>query len=411
MERPLGALEHSFWLYDQIHPVHFAIAAKIRGVFSPTQLQNALDQVQQQHPLLRVRIATDGKNQPKFIEENIPIPIRLASRIDHQQWQRELETEMSQSFDWSKAPLVRVVLLQSELISDLIVVYHHSIADGISGAYLLGDIVQGLVQEDFQRQELATALSIEQAYALSSNISEESQIDYQTTVSSRTSPCIRTSLLSAESTQQLVERCRREDTTIHGAVSAAFLFSLAKQKNANPLRCLSPINVRSHLSLPQENAVGMYISYGVTTHDLQWDSAFWEVARSVKSQLSQLDLTQQLSTELSLRQSVLATQPTAQMVVDGMQQQYGYHLLVTNLGRLDLPQQFGALRIEELYGPAVMAGVDQEKIVGVATLGDRLSLTILIPSEVDETTTDWVATNFMADGLQLLERSVALALI
>jgi NRPS condensation-like uncharacterized protein len=200
MERPLGALEHSFWLYDQIHPVHFAIAAKIRGQFSLEQLQAALYQVQQQHPLLRVRIAADGDMQPKFIEENVQIPIRVVTRADHQQWQREMETEMSNSFDWSIAPLARVVLMQSGAESELIVVYHHSIADGISGAYLIGDIVQGLVQTDFQRHEIATAWSIEQACSISSEVIEKSQATYQTNISRRTRPHIRTAVLTNPAT-------------------------------------------------------------------------------------------------------------------------------------------------------------------------------------------------------------------
>jgi Condensation domain len=170
MERPLGALEQSQWLYDQIHPLHFAIVAKIRGQFTLDQLQNALSQVQQQHPLLRVRIATDKYGQPQYIEENNPIPIRWVASINEEQWQRELEVEMTQSFNWSTAPLARVVWVQSGLDSELIVLYHHAIADGISGAYLLGDIVRGLFESNFTRQELATAVSIEEAYGLSPEV-------------------------------------------------------------------------------------------------------------------------------------------------------------------------------------------------------------------------------------------------
>jgi 2C-methyl-D-erythritol 2,4-cyclodiphosphate synthase len=60
--------------------------------------------------------------------------------------------------------------VQSGLDSELIVLYHHAIADGISGAYLLGDIVRGLFESNFTRQELATAVSIEEAYGLSPEV-------------------------------------------------------------------------------------------------------------------------------------------------------------------------------------------------------------------------------------------------
>lgn len=100
MERFLGALEHSFWLIDQIRSIHFAAVAKLRGQFSLNQIRTALKQVQQRHPLLRVRIATDAIGQPKFVETDGEIPIRLSTRTDDQQWQRELEVELSHSFNW-----------------------------------------------------------------------------------------------------------------------------------------------------------------------------------------------------------------------------------------------------------------------------------------------------------------------
>jgi NRPS condensation-like uncharacterized protein len=414
MERPLGALEHAFWLYDQIHPLHFAVAAKIQGQFSLPQLQRALDQAQQRDPLLRVGIRTTDNGQPYFVENNISIPIRVAPRVDDWQWQRELETEMADSFDWSVAPLARVVLLQSGLHAELIVVLHHSIADGVSGMYLMSHILQGLWEQKPSYRELAAALPIEQACALPKTgpVPEAIQLDYTTAATSRPRPHLRTALLSVELTQQLVERCRREQTTVHGAVSAAFIGAWASQNSAEeqPVRCLSPINVRSQLALSDTKDLGIYISYGVTSHDLQNNDSFWEIARGVKLQLAQIDLSQQLPTELAHRQAVTNSLPTASAVVAGMQSQYGYHLLVTNLGRLDIPQQFGSIQLTEFYGPAVMAGLDRERIVGVATLGDRLSLTVLCPASdaEDGITTDLAATNFMAEGLQSLEKSVAL---
>ncbi|MEH1918255.1 hypothetical protein [Nostoc sp.] len=65
MERYLGAFEHSFWLYNQFYPMDFATLAKLQGQFSVDQLSTVLKQVQQRHPLLRVRITPDGLNLSK----------------------------------------------------------------------------------------------------------------------------------------------------------------------------------------------------------------------------------------------------------------------------------------------------------------------------------------------------------
>lgn len=113
-------------------PIHFTKSAKISGSFSLDQLRKSLAQVQMQHPLLRVGIAVAETGYPKFVEQIAPILLRLVVREDDRSWQREVEVELSRSFSWRTAPLFRVVLLQSERVSELIMTCHHAIANGMS---------------------------------------------------------------------------------------------------------------------------------------------------------------------------------------------------------------------------------------------------------------------------------------
>ena len=163
MERYLGAFEHLYWLYNQFYSIDFATVAKLQGQFSLDQLSTVLRQVQQHHPLLRVRIATDAIGQPKFVETDDEIPLRLVARTDDRHWQAELEVELACLLDWQVAPLLRVVLLQSGAESELMIICHHAIADGLSGVYLMQDILQGLAGKLFERSDLSAALSLESA--------------------------------------------------------------------------------------------------------------------------------------------------------------------------------------------------------------------------------------------------------
>ena len=52
---------------------------------------------------------------------------------------------------------------------------------------------------------------------------------------------------------------------------------------------------------------------------------------------------------------------------------YGY--AITNVGRFDIPTVYGSLKLEGVYGPLVYSDV-QEKIVGVITVGRRLSFVL-----------------------------------
>jgi hypothetical protein len=415
MERLLGAFEHSFWLDDRVHPVHFSLCANIIGKFTIEQLRQSLDRVQQQHPLLRTCIAITPTGRPKFVEQSAEIPVRVVAKVDDLQWQQEPAIELSQSFNWAIAPLVRVVLLHSAEhpeSSELIVTFHHSIADGLSGAYLIRDIVTGIEIKTSMIGNLADRLPVESLMPdrfKPDNLSTDSLLieselippPSSESISTRIQPHVRTALLSSQLTQQLTDRCRQEQTSVHGAISAAFLLTLARQQPAaeSPLKCLSPISVRSHLTPAVEQAIGLYITYGLTHHQLTVDSSFWEVARSLKSQLAEERLPDRLFEGFSPRQTIMETCPEAQMVVQGMQQQYGYDLLVTNLGRVEIEQQLGTLQIAALYGPAVMAGVADERVVGVATLGDRLSLTAAFTAASISATT---ATQTLDEALVLL---------
>ena len=444
--RDLGAFEHLYWLYNQFNPMDFATVAKLYGQFSCDQLAMALRQVQQRHPLLRVRIATDATGQPKFVETDGEIPIRWVARTDAQHWQQELEVELSCSVDWQVAPLLRVVLLQSggsinlnktgqpsnyntstrneiSLIqgcpvmsrsvlgaeSELIIVCHHVIADGLSGVYLVRDILQALDGKQFERTDLSTVLSLESALTGIVPYAEATAkpIDYLPSLSHRPRPHVRSIVLSTEITQQLIHRSRAEGTTVHGAISAAFLFALIQQdlKPRDAMGCLHPVNVRPQLSLPILNGVGLYICLCMTSHSLSVDSAFWDVARLVKSQLPQIDMAQRLVEECQLRQATMAHLTDAATFVKDLQSQYPCQLTVTNLGRLELAQQYGNIRVEALHAPAVMT---DGRIVGAATLGDRLALTLSLAPlmDIDRAQSDRAATAFLSEGVKCLERAV-----
>jgi NRPS condensation-like uncharacterized protein len=420
MERYLGALEHWFWLYNQFHPMDFATVAKLQGQFSSEQLSAVLRQVQQRHPLLRVRIAADaisaernseGTGEPKFVETDDEIPLRLVARTDDQHWQAELEVELARSLDWQVAPLLRVVLLQSGAESELMIICHHAIADGLSGVYLMRDILQGLGGKRFERSDLSAAVSLESAIPGIAPSPEAipKPTDYPPPLSRRLRPLLRTVVLSPELTEQLIQRSRAEHTTVHGAISAAFLLALTQQevKPSDAIRCSHPVNVRSQLSLPMPDGVGVYVFFCMTTHSLQVDSAFWDVARSVKSQLLQTDIAQQLVEESQLRQSTMANLTDATAFAEEMRSQYPCQLLVTNLGRIDMAQQYGNIQIEALHAPAVMSGL-VERIIGVATLGDRLALTISSTPlmDVDRTESERAATAFLSAGVKHLELAV-----
>ncbi|MGL5926476.1 phthiocerol/phthiodiolone dimycocerosyl transferase family protein [Chroococcidiopsis sp.] len=399
-------------MYDQVQPAHFALTAQIQGEFSSEQLKRALMQVQQRHPLLRVRIALDETEQPWFVEEVANIPLRVLQRQSEQHWQREVETEISTPFNWKQAPLIRAVLLHSPEISELIVVYHHSIADGTSGAYLIQDILQAIAVPSTILQPLPMPLSLEELMlgkadaALPDYPVALQSSDFKPPETSSRSRLLAGSL-TPETTGELISRCRQEQTSVHAAICAAFLLAIARQsgsKQQQTLKCLTPIDLQRRFMSVTDTQFSLYLSAAMTSHALTPNTSVWAVAQSVKQQLNSAMEPDRVMAAIQQTQAWMSANPSAIQVWQGFIEQYGGDITVTNLGRLAIPQQFGQLQLRGIYGPSVMPSRDDGRLLGVATVGERLCFTLVYPESVLSPT---AAAQLQQDAMQLLHTAIA----
>jgi len=128
-----------------------------------------------------------------------------------------------------------------------------------------------------------------------------------------------------------------------GAISAAFLLALTQQdaKSSDMMRCYT-LSVRPQLSLADARWVGLYIYMGMTTHSLQADSMFWDVAR--RSNLnSQIDICPAVSRGAPTSTTPGEISPMPPLLLKQRNRNIA-QLDVTNLGRIDgsaIRQLFG----------------------------------------------------------------------
>ena len=138
--RPLGAFEHFLSLIDENRPTHFGLVAEVHGRTRPDEWKSALTALQFSHPLLSARIEPDADGRACFVHDHHAfIPLRVVD-LEHANWRDELAREMTQRFERRSAPLIRAVLLHSDLRSQLILMAYHAVADGLSLVYALRDI-------------------------------------------------------------------------------------------------------------------------------------------------------------------------------------------------------------------------------------------------------------------------------
>jgi hypothetical protein len=143
--RPLGPSEQYFWLSNQNSAKHFVIAAEVVGDATVEAWVSAVAAAQLRHPLLRVSVEYVPDGPPCFRETaNIPIPLRIVPEEEFAAWQVEMAKELAAPIPFSGAPLARVTLLRQNGGSSPLLAMHHSIADGLSSALVIRDILEAL---------------------------------------------------------------------------------------------------------------------------------------------------------------------------------------------------------------------------------------------------------------------------
>jgi hypothetical protein len=382
--RPLGPVEHMFWLLDQYRPVHFAVTAEIAGTASPDDWRQALDRVQERHPILSVSIEGSPGSVPRFRSEDAaPIPLRIVEGNPRTRWEREVGEELATPFDPKRAPLMRAVLIEGSQDTALILAAHHSIADGLSLAYAIRDTLSALSGEPLDplplvppQEEMLGVVARPAALAgaraqpvggLAGKPSNRPSDDVR--------PLVRGLRLTPALTTSLADRARQEGTTVHGALCAAVAIA-GQRASANwrdgTVLIMSPINLRPLLDAGE--SCGLFVS--ATKGELDGRATgFWELARHAKAATAIGQRRDNVTALLSTVEGVVGKGADVATVVDFAAIAFAHEVMLTNLGVLNFPTRFGALTLESVWGPAVIGAVEGARTIGVATVNGSICLT------------------------------------
>ncbi|KOP23097.1 hypothetical protein AMR41_27705 [Hapalosiphon sp. MRB220] len=397
MNRLLTPSEHLMWLLACDRPTNVVLSATIRGAISVNQITEALGWIQHRHPILGTRIVINQQQQPRLVSQGVPaIPLRVIERQNEEHWYQEISAQLLSPFCWSEEPLARVVLLHSPDVSELLVTYHH-IADGLSGAYLMRDIWCEITKPGSYREPLPEIPPIDQLLPSVIREAQKDAIDFNWGVEVDTIIQLDEAFherihvlhwyFSPEETNRLVARCRQEQTTVHGALCAAFLLSLQHETSSSKetlIKCLSPFNLRNYLTIAVGENFGEYIARVVTSHSLNQQTQFWDLARQVKHQINQAVVDKRIYEGGSKAKSFLNTKPDKIKVRQYAKNITSSDIAITNLGRLEIPVHQGGLELEKLYF-TVTGFRHQPIIVAIATTAGKMCVTFryqesLIPS-------------------------------
>ncbi|MBW1704036.1 MAG: hypothetical protein JRJ86_02590 [Deltaproteobacteria bacterium] len=315
VNRRLSPMEKYLWVVDRVCRINFIMHARIQGVLDEEILRRALNAIQARHPLLRVRIERDGWSNLRFCSGRVPeIPLRVAD-APTEDWTREAEKDLNAIFQTRVGPLVRATLVRHDTDSSTVLLtFHHSIGDGMSGAYLMRDLITSAALaatgKDPGLPSLEPTKELETYFPswakgfsgrwknMAFGVRTFAPMLYRgrptVPVFDRKAPfeerkaCILARTLSTETVGALHETARKYGTTLHGALLAAQVLAIARDRGLTKKRVFfvgSPVNLRSRLTPPVGEDVGFFVTMGVSINRCKADSEFWPLAREIRQSL------------------------------------------------------------------------------------------------------------------------------
>ena len=433
---PLTTASELFWLGKNQVSFNFAMMARIRGPFTPVDLSTALHRAAERHPLARVRLEIDAAGQGWLTTRDVA---EIDLRIANCDWEHVVEVELGRPFDPCAGPQVRAVWVGGNASDaaaiDLILVFNHNVCDGMSGAFFTRDVLQLLGDPDAVLEPLNTYEG-DLVNLIPRHVAAGTGMRLQLWAINTLAPlawivqkrfprptqpeggprfCVQAWTLTSDHTAALVERCRTERTSVHAAVSAAWLRADAEiEEDLHPRsrwgshwqRTVStPVNLRRCLSQPVGDSFGLFMSNHTTRVGCGSERDFWEIAREIKRSLvhglaGDRKFYWLLRTHAALRGLSAADRRGALALLSS--QRPGYDLAISNLGRLDFPTQSGPLHFEALYGPLVN-GFPFERTVSLLTFGGVMHFAFAFRDFVLDRPT---ARRIQARAMEILEQAV-----
>ena len=311
--RKLGLVENLFELLHDLGAMIDVNVVRISGLLTADILQQALDFVQKRHPMLQVHIVELADGVYFQSEGTTKIPVRVIEKQNENHCLEIAEEELHQRFSRNLEPLRRVTFLRSPIsndISEIIATFHHAITDGMSCMHFIHElliycqqIAESSVISEVVTMELLPPIEniIDRNLICKSGYEELSEkvanevikpkliIEEDPSTKDRRTRIIFKSL-NQENTNYLINRCKIEETTVHGALCAAMLFAVAKYFDIDEsinLLCGSNVSLRKYCNSEiNNNYMGCLVSLIGIMHTLDRDIDFWDLARECKLKLS-----------------------------------------------------------------------------------------------------------------------------
>lgn len=381
--RPLGCCERFFHLYARAFPVHFCLVAEIEGAIGMSALRAALEQVQSRHPALRVCVIDDADTGPAFYRTETPIDVRVVPTRADVDWRAAVEDELNRPFDTDPGPLMRVAALWGAGGASIVLTFHHAIADALSGVHILDDLMRALAGGHLDPLPLlppVEAMIVAPDPQLAFALDRVSHVDIpargrEQMVQAPGESQAHISVLewSPLETAGLMQRCRANGTTMHGAICAAASHHLPTS-DERIVRMHSPLDLRRIAGI-ESGDCGVLIGAGVVEIPTANRKPLWLDARDVVDRLREVRSPAMVAGMLQWMAAELPPTATADKAAEFLAASQPSSAVISNLGVLPLATDYGPMVLKAVWGPAILTHPPADRqTIGVSTFAGRLRM-------------------------------------
>ncbi|MEM1170822.1 MAG: condensation domain-containing protein [Cyanobacteria bacterium P01_H01_bin.35] len=438
LSRKLGLVENVLDVLHNLGGIVCISVTKIEGLIQPGILQEALNLLQKRHPLLQVHIVEleDGKYFQS--EDTKEIPLKVIKKHQSNQWSKVAEDELHEKFIGNTNPLCRVTLLdgsETDKVNEIITTYHHVIIDGHSTINFIQELLSYYtkiadgddITHPIKMQFLSPLEEIIDRSLTNKNKIQDTQknlapqlpklellIEQEADPIDRRSHIL-TRIINPEITLALIESCKKEQTTIHSALSAAMLFAAGKHTFTNtPIKvsCALNVNIRKYcLPKVESEQIGCFVSQIQHNYILEANSEFWSVARECKSRIFQSIRLRTPLNSFSIKDLKYMNE-NEDVMIQGAKNQMGRKntLDISNIGKLNLEAQYGQLKLKELYFTAGQHFIGSSLWLGVLIFEQQIFLTFTYVTPLLSEKTAQLLVDSVIDNIEKACSSESLSL-
>jgi NRPS condensation-like uncharacterized protein len=351
------------FVYNLLLPV------RVRGNFVETDIQLALKGLQKTHALLNAVIQNDKNGEPWFVvndENPVNIPIRIMKRVDNGDWQTESIKEWSIPFNSYQEPLMRLVWVKGEPVSEFVLVMHHCLFDGRSALVMLEEFLQFLDDPDAR---IAAEVSISglgdvvppvmlnnkthqfMAKLLLGTVSMAlSLIPYKDKPVEKKRDYLIHWRLDNELSSAFLACCKAEDIKVNNMM-CAILFDAFKQvlqkKTLSKLVC--PADIRNFNPQIKKNNIFAFPL-------MMWVTAFRGLDLFGNARAIQKDIESKMAKLNPYKVMILSelAHGSFRKIVRFLRNvKPGKECMFSNLGKVDIPQHYKLFEVETIFSPSV----------------------------------------------------------